>query len=110
MYYTSIPEKIKISQCNGAKVRILTEIKHGKVISLLNKFNANEIRMHSLPSKARVIVEKDRILVMSGAIDDINLNGDTENSICTDCPEMIDSMYALYDRLWDKAKQTNKKR
>ena len=104
MYYTSIPEKIKICRENNATVKILTDSISEKSIPLLKKFNVNEIRVGDLPSKGKTIVEKGKNLLVSGSSDYKNIDIDTETIVCTDSPVMIASLYTLCEFMWNSSK------
>jgi len=65
MYRSMIPEKIKTCEKIGGKVMLLVEIDDIKMISFVKRFNATEIRVCRLPSKGRIVVQKDKQMIMS---------------------------------------------
>ena len=65
MYHSTIPEKIIICEKNGGKVLLLVELNDPKLIPFVKRFSATETRVCKLPSKGRMIVQKDHQLIMS---------------------------------------------
>ena len=65
MYHSMIPEKIKICKNKGGKVMLLVENDDIEMISFAKRFNATETRVCKLPSKGRIIVQKDKQMIMS---------------------------------------------
>ena len=59
MYHSQIPEKIKICKKKGGEVRLLVEIDDSKLIPFMKKFNVSETKICKLPSKGRMVVQKD---------------------------------------------------
>lgn len=105
MYHTSIPEKIKLKKNHGVEVRLLTYTNSENLLPLVERLQASESRIGKLPSKSRMIVEKDRQLIMSGSVkESMDLNDETDSILYTNSSEMISNMYSLCDHLWKKSK------
>jgi len=107
MYHTAIPERIELIKENGGEVRILTEITSEKELAFINRLNPTEIRLGKLPSKSRMIVEENRQLIMSGALNtSMDLNDESDSVMHTNSSEMISNMFSLCTLLWNKSKTT----
>jgi sugar-specific transcriptional regulator TrmB len=107
MYHTTIPEKIQMIKENGTEVRILTEISNEKELVFINRLEPNEIRLGKLPSKSRMIVEENRQLIMSGALNtSMDLNDESDSVMHTNSAEMVSNMFSLCTLLWTKSKPT----
>lgn len=105
MYHTSIPEKIALKKKNGVELRLLTFTNSENLLPLVERIHASESRIGKLPSKSRMIVEKDRQLIMSGSVkESMDLNDETDSILYTTSSEMISNMYSLCDHLWKKSK------
>lgn len=105
MYHTSIPEKITLCKKNGITVRLLTFSNSQNLLPLVNRLNPSETRIGPLPSKSRVIVEKQRQLIMSGNIKEtMDLNDESDSILYTNAGEMVNNMYSLCEHLWKRAK------
>lgn len=107
MYHTTIPEKIQMIKDNGAEVRILTEISSEKELVFINRLEPSEVRLGKLPSKSRMIVEENRQLIMSGALNtSMDLNDENDSVMHTNSAEMVSNMFSLCTLLWAKSKPT----
>lgn len=107
MYHTTIPEKIQMIKENGTEVRILTEISNEKELVFINRLEPNEVRLGKLPSKSRMIVEENRQLIMSGALNtSMDLNDENDSVMHTNSAEMVSNMFSLCTLLWAKSKPT----
>ncbi len=107
MYHTAIPERIELIKENGGEVRILTEITSEKELAFISRLNPTEIRLGKLPSKSRMIVEENRQLIMSGALNtSMDLNDESDSVMHTNSSEMISNMFSLCTLLWNKSKTT----
>jgi len=96
MYYSTIPEKITICEKNGGKVRLLVDMIDPKLSSFVKRFNATETRVGKLPSKGRIVVQKNKKMIMSdSAVSFQNLGPNSDFSICTNSMEMIDNIFGL---------------
>ena len=105
MYHTTIPEKIKMSENNGSDVRLLTEILDYDMINVIQRFGASETKIGKLRSRGRIIVEKNKKMILSDAVSDaFTRNVESDFAICTDSAEMINNIYALCSLLWNSSK------
>lgn len=106
MYYTSMPEKILNAKKNNATIRVITEDKPTKVISeIIKRLNANEVRVGVLPSKGRMIVEKEKQIVMSESSEDLADLGNSDVAIHTNSMEIVQNMFSLCEFLWNNSKE-----
>ena len=94
MYHSVIPEKIKICEKKGGKVMLLVEIDDHKLVPFVKRFNATETRVCKLPSKGRMIVQKDKQMIMSDS-SQIDSNSETDFSISTNAKDMINNIDSL---------------
>jgi len=106
MYHSSIPEKIKICEKNGGKVKLLTELDNYDLLSFIIRFGATETRIGKLSSKGRIIVEKGKQMIMSDVIWN---NSEQKNvvfdyAICTNSIEMVNNIFILCNHLWKNSK------
>ena len=105
MYHSAIPEKIKVSEKKGGEVRLLVDIAQPELIDFVKRFNASETRLCKLPSKGRIIVQKDKQMIMSdSAANQVSANTDLDFSLCTNSSEMISNLNKLCELLWDSSK------
>jgi sugar-specific transcriptional regulator TrmB len=102
MYHSTIPEKIKSCEKKGGDVKLLVEIDDPQLISFVKRFNATETRVCKLPSKGRMVVQKDKQMIMSdsAAVNQISANSELDFSLCTNSNEMIDNLNRLCELLW----------
>ncbi len=107
MYHSIIPEKIKICEKIGGKVMLLVEIDDIEMISFVERFNATETRVCRLPSKGRIIVQKDKQLIMSDC-GQTDSNFETDFSISTNSKAMISHIDNLCRLLWKSSKPLKK--
>lgn len=104
MYHSIIPEKITISEKKGGKVRLLVELDDPKLISFVKRFNASETKICKLPSKGRMIVQKNKQMIMSDlAVSNQSSNSESDFSLCTNSLEMVSNIHRLCSLLWDTA-------
>jgi sugar-specific transcriptional regulator TrmB len=105
MYHSAIPEKIKICEKNGGKVRLLVEMDDPKLITFVKRFNATETKICKLPSKGRMVVQKDRQMIMSDSAVQSQLSTSSESdfSLCTNSLEMVNNIHSLCSLLWETA-------
>jgi len=103
MYHSIIPEKIKICEKIGGKVMLLVEIDDIEMISFVKRFNATETRICRLPSKGRIVVQKDKQLIMSDC-SQTDSNSETDFSISTNAKAMISHIDKLCRLLWKSSK------
>lgn len=105
MYHTAIPEKINERIEKGGKVFLITEIKNDKDGYFADRFKTTETRVEKLPSKGRIVLEKDNQVVMSGNISQsMSLNDETDSVMTTDSSEINTYMHNLWLHLWNNAK------
>ena len=103
MYHSIIPEKIKICEKIGGKVMLLVEIDDIEMISFVKRFNATETRVCRLSSKGRIVVQKDKQLIMSDC-SQTDSNSETDFSISTNAKAMISHIDKLCRLLWKSSK------
>jgi sugar-specific transcriptional regulator TrmB len=105
MYHTSIPERIEALKQVGTEVRILTEVSGEKELLFVRRLNPSEIRLGKLPSKSRMIVEENKQIIMSGALNaSMDLNDESDSVMQTNSLEMVSNMFSLCTLLWNKSK------
>jgi len=105
MYHSAIPEKITVCEKRGGKVRLLVELDDPKLISFVKRFNATETKICKLPSKGRMVVQKDKQMIMSDstAASQMSSNSESDFSLCTNSSEMVSNIHSLCSLLWDTA-------
>jgi sugar-specific transcriptional regulator TrmB len=105
MYHSAIPEKITICEKKGGKVRLLVELDDPKLIPFVKRFNASETKICKLPSKGRMVVQKDKQMIMSdsAAASQMSTNSESDFSLCTNSSEMVSNIHSLCSLLWDTA-------
>ncbi len=103
MYHSTIPEKIASCEKKGGSVRLLVEIDDHQLVGFVKRFNATETRICKLPSKGRMIVQKDKQMIMSdsAAVSQLSSNSELDFSLCTNSGEMINNLNRLCELLWD---------
>ena len=105
MYHSTIPEKITICEKNGGQVRLLVSMDNPKLVPFVNRFNATETKICKLPSKGRIVVQKNKKMIMSdSAVTFQNSNSDSDFSLCTNSVEMVENIFSLCSFLWDSSK------
>ena len=105
MYHTSIPEKIGISKKNGIKIRVLTYTNSENLLPLIDRLNPTESRIGKLPSKSRMVVEKEHQLIISDSINEsMNWNDESDSILYTNSSEMVNNIWSLCNLLWKKSK------
>lgn len=105
MYHSAIPEKITMCEKRGGKVRLLVELDDPALISFVKRFNATETKICKLPSKGRMVVQKDKQMIMSDstAASQMSANSESDFSLCTNSSEMVNNIHSLCSLLWDTA-------
>ncbi|MEK0348295.1 MAG: helix-turn-helix domain-containing protein, partial [Nitrosopumilus sp.] len=82
MYHSTIPEKITICEKNGGQVRLLVSMDNPKLAPFVNRFNATETKICKLPSKGRIVVQKNKKMIMSDSAATFqNSNSDSDFSL-----------------------------
>ena len=105
MYHTAIPEKIKECIKRGGEVKIITEVENKQAINLVQRLGATEVRLGKLPSKGRMVAEKDKQIVMSGSMKGtMDLNDDADSIVHTNSTEIVNNIFSLCEHLWKKSK------
>ncbi len=105
MYHSTIPEKISICEKNGGTVRLLVDMNDPKLAPFVRRFNATETKIGKLPSKGRIVVQKDKKMIMSDhAASSQHSGSDSDFSLCTNSNEMVDNIFTLCSFLWDSSK------
>jgi sugar-specific transcriptional regulator TrmB len=102
MYHSTIPEKITSCEKKGGDVKLLVEIDDPQLIPFVKRFNATETRVCKLPSKGRMIVQKDKQMIMSDstAVSQLSSNSELDFSLCTNSVEMTNNLNRLCELLW----------
>ncbi len=105
MYHSTIPEKISICEKNGGKVRLLVDMNDPKLTPFVKRFNATETKIGKLPSKGRMVVQKDKKMIMSDSASSSQHSGsDADFSLATNSTEMVDNIFTLCSFLWESSK------
>jgi sugar-specific transcriptional regulator TrmB len=105
MYHSTIPEKIIICEKNGGKVRLLVDMNDNKLASFVKRFNATETRIGNLPSKGRIVVQKNKKMIMSDSATSFqHSSADKDFSLSTNSTEMVDNIFTLCSFLWESSK------
>ncbi len=105
MYHSTIPETITICEKNGGIVRLLVDMNDPKLAPFVKRFNATETRVGKLPSKGRMIVQKDKKMIMSDSATSFHhSSSDSDFSLCTNSMEMVENIFTLCSFLWDSSK------
>jgi sugar-specific transcriptional regulator TrmB len=105
MYHSTIPEKISICEKNGGQVRLLVDMNDPKLAQFVKRFNATETRVGKLPSRGRMVVEKNKKMIMSDSATTFQHSGsDSDFSLCTNSMEMVENIFTLCSLLWDSSK------
>jgi hypothetical protein len=105
MYHSTIPEKISICEKNGGKVRLLVDMNDPKLARFVKRFNATETRVGKIPSKGRMVVQKDKQMIMSDSATSSQYSSvDFDSSLCTNSVEMVDNIFTLCSHLWKSSK------
>lgn len=109
MYYTSIPEKIRLCTNRGISVKILVDKISPTLLEILCNMNTREIRVGESSSKSRIVLETDKNLIMSDLIkESIDMNNTYDSILHTTSCEMINHMIEFSNYLWKKAKPFEK--
>lgn len=105
MYHTAIPEKINECVKKGCQVKIITDVENKQAMNLIQNLGATETRYGKLPSKGRMIVEKDKQVIMSGSMRGTSdLTDDADSIVHTNSTEIVNNIYSLCEHLWKKSK------
>lgn len=105
MYHSTIPEKITICEKKGGKVRLLVDMNDLKLAPFVKRFNSTETRIGKLPSKGRMVVQKNKKMIMSDSAATFqHSSSDSDFSLCTNSVEMIENIFTLCSFLWNASK------
>lgn len=71
----------------------------------VKRFNASETKICKLPSKGRMVVQKDKQMIMSDSAtaSQMSTNSESDFSLCTNSSEMISNIHSLCSLLWETA-------
>jgi hypothetical protein len=76
-----------------------------KLAPFVKRFNATETKICKLPSKGRIVVQKDKKMIMSDSAATFqNSNSASDFSLCTNSMEMVENIFTLCSFLWDSSK------
>ena len=104
MLHTAIPEKIKIAKNNNVTIKILLDSQDIDFPKMPKTFESSEIHVGDLPSKSRMIVEKEKQVMMSGIIKNTQtLNEDSESILHSNSYEMTSNMFSLCTQMWKQS-------
>jgi len=105
MYHSAIPEKITVCEKRGGRVRLLVALDDPKLIPFVKRFNATETKICKLPSKGRMVVQKDKQMIMSDSANasQMSANSESDFSLCTNSSEMVSNIHSLCSLLWETA-------
>jgi len=106
MYHTEIPDKIKNCKKRGCQIRLLIDDAKSDVQSVLSKFDTSETRIVKCPTKGRIIVSKNKQMIMSESATNQGSHKDTnsDTALCTNAHEMVTNIFTLCDLLWKNSK------
>ncbi len=82
---------------------MLVDMDDSKLMSFVKRFNATETRIGKLPSKGRMVVQKDKKMIMSDSKASYQHSG-SDFSLCTNSLEMVENIFTLCSLLWDSSK------
>ncbi len=99
LYYTSIPEKIKICS-KKADVKILTNMTSEITSSTLKRFGTNNIRLKKNLQKCRIVIEKNNQVLISNDLKNTQKRSIPDTAIFTNSPDIVNSFSYLCDHLW----------
>jgi len=106
MYFTSIPSKIQQLCTKNIDVKIITEQNSEVDLQYIKRLNSKNIGFANLPSKGRIIVEKNSSLIMSGSGEKNSTSSTNLDSVLfTDSEEMVKNIFSLCDLIWHSAKK-----
>ena len=101
MYHSDIPEKIKICRKNGGQVFLITDSDEKLMIPYIKRLHATENKVGKLPSNGRITVFENTQMFMSDSTNTSDfMDENSDISLCTDVPEMINNIFSLCTFLW----------
>lgn len=106
MYHTTIPEKIKQYIKKGGSVYLITDSINEKEKFFIDKFVTTQTRLEKLPSNGRIVLEKDRQVIMSGYMSNsMSLNDESDSVMATNASDIVTYIYNLCTYIWSQSKQ-----
>lgn len=101
MYHSDIPEKIKNCRKNGGQVFLITDSDEKLMIPYIKRLHATENKVGKLPSNGRITVFENTQMFMSDSTNTSDfMDENSDISLCTDAPEMINNIFSLCTFLW----------
>jgi sugar-specific transcriptional regulator TrmB len=98
MYFSLIPDKIMECEKKGGKVFLLVENTNQENMSFVKRINATEVRVSKIPILGRIVVQKDKQVIMSDFCKEEYSNEDL--SISTNARDMVNNIDNLCRFLW----------
>ena len=106
LYHSEIPEKIKLAEDAGGKVRLIINTISPSMLPFVKRFGASEVRVGKLPSKGRIVVSKNcpttgQLLASDSAVKgSLHENVDEECALFTNSEEMTNNLLTLCNFIW----------
>ncbi len=98
MNYTALPEIIQTCRNNGGNVILIIDSAK-EATSLENDLNVSEVRMTKIPSKGRIIVSSDSLIMSGNIADSMKFNDESDAAFYTNSRGIIDNMLRLCEHL-----------
>lgn len=106
MMHTAIPEKIRLAKNKGIVFRVIVDDDDNNLCDAMMLCSIDELKVGKLPSKSRMIVEKNNQLLMSGTIKETNsLIESSETMLYSNSSEMATNLFSLCEQLWKNTKK-----
>ncbi|MDE1870184.1 MAG: TrmB family transcriptional regulator [Candidatus Micrarchaeota archaeon] len=102
--YSKIPQSIK----NGKEVRVLIDRFDRPSMRLLKELGFKEIRIPSAPAVGRIIVENEKVAILSSDLKSTKNPDDLDAFILTNSPDLVKNSYLFCEGLWQNAKPISK--
>lgn len=109
LYHSEIPEKIRLAEKAGGRVRLVIDEASPKMMPFVKRFGASEVRIGKLPSKGRIVVSKNcpitgKLLMSDSAVKGtLHENVDSECALFTNSEEMTNNIFTLCNFIWKGA-------
>lgn len=109
LYHSEIPEKIRLAEKAGGKIRLVIDEVSPKMMPFVKRFGASEVRIGKLPSKGRIVVSKNcpitgKLLMSDSAVKGtLHENIDSECALFTNSEEMTNNIFTLCNFIWKGA-------
>ena len=94
MIYTAIPDKIKSYREKGGTVSLITDASQDEVTGDI-RLNCSDLKITTLPSRGRVIVSEDSLILSGNVSTSMKLNDETDTAFYTNSRGIIDNMLVL---------------